>query len=178
MCIRPKWLKNIIVPSLFLSGRIVNVTFKHKYLGMHLQDSMKDDVDMKRQMRGIYARGNVLLKRFRNCDDNVKIKLFRLYCSSFYCMNLWSRFTSYSYRKVKSAYNRIFRNLLNINKEEMSNVMVLNGVKSFKEIERDLVFSFRSRLFNSENTITTVLIDSLVYHASSLTKYWNKILYL
>ncbi len=48
--------------------------------------------------------------------------------------------------------------------------MVLNGVKPFKKIERELVFSFRSRLFNSENTITTVLIDSLVYNASSLTR--------
>ena len=40
----------------------------------------------------------------------------------------------------------------------MSNTIVLNGAKSFKEIEWDLVYGFRNRLFKSDNINIKVLV--------------------
>ncbi len=138
---------------------------------------MKDDIDMKRQIKGIYSRGNILLKWFGQCNDNVKIKLFKAYCSSFYCLSLWSTFTTNSHRKVKSSYNHICRNFLSVDRSDMTAVMVLYGVKSFKEIERDLIFSFSSRILSSDNSIINELVNSIFYNSCHLTDYWNSLLY-
>ena len=114
-------------------------------------------------MRGIfYARGNSLLKRFRHCNTEIKIKLFKSYCTSFYCLNMWSRFTLYNYRKVRSAYHRIFRNLMNIDRDAMLNFMVNNSVKSFQEIERTLIYSLRNRVALCENKIVTIKVICLI----------------
>ena len=72
------------------------------------------------------SRGNVLqpfhLKRFRQCNDEIKFKLSESFCSSFYCFKLWSRF----------IYNGGFRNVVNVDKTIISNLMVLNAVKFLK----------------------------------------------
>ena len=36
ICIRPKWLKNLIVRNLYLSEKVVNMTTTRKYLGMFI----------------------------------------------------------------------------------------------------------------------------------------------
>jgi len=177
MCVKPKWLNTLVIPNLYLSGKTITVTNEHKYLGMVIADTMKDDIDMKRQIKGIYSRGNILLKRFGQCNDNVKIKLFKAYCSSFYCLSLWSKFNTNSYRKVKSSYNRIFRNFLRVDRSDMTAVMVLYGVKSFKEIERDLVYSFSSRILSSNNSVINELVNSIFYNSCKLTDYWKSVLY-
>ena len=65
--IRPKWLKDIIdVPNLYLSERVVNLTTNHKHLGMFITDTMKDGMDINRQITCLYTRGSILIKRFRH----------------------------------------------------------------------------------------------------------------
>ena len=51
-----------------------------------------------------------------------------------------------------------------------------NGIKTFKYIERDLVYSLQNKLFKSNNNIK-VLVNSLFYSKSNLTNYWDAILY-
>ena len=53
----------------------------------------------------------------------------------------------------------MLKTIFNVDKTIISNFMVLNGVKSFKEIERDLVFGLKNRLFESGNMIISVLHD-------------------
>ena len=178
MCIKPNWLKNLTIPTLYLNGSPIDVTSDHKYLGMIISDNKKDDLDMKRQMCSIYARGNVLVKKFSNCTDDVKIKLFKSYCTSFYCLNLWNSFKVSSFRKVKSAYNKMFRKFLGVSRENMSNFMLLNNVKTFGEIERNLIYSFRSRVLRCDNVIVRTICDSLFYLNCDITKYWNTKLYI
>ena len=58
------------------------------YLGHIICSNSKDDKDIMRQCRQLYARGNVLLK-FYMCTNDVKIKLFSIFCSSMYTAQLW-----------------------------------------------------------------------------------------
>ena len=71
-----------------------------------------------------------MIKRFRPSDSCVNIKLFKSYCSSFYCLNF-----------------------ISVDRNIMSNTMVLNGVKAFREIERELVYGFKNRLLQSDNSL-------------------------
>ena len=138
MCIKPKWLKNMVLPDLMLDNNVLQRVYSHKYIGMFLQDSLSDKNDMDRQKRGIYCRGNILVKRFGKCNPQTKVKLFKAYMSSMYCFNLWNKFTKAEYAKVKCAYNRVYRNFMCVDVTHMHQSMVESRVKSFGEIERNL----------------------------------------
>ena len=43
---------------------------------------------LKKQSRGMYARGNMLSSRFGNCTEEVNKQLFLVYCEIFYCAAL------------------------------------------------------------------------------------------
>ena len=55
-----------------------------RYLGITI--SIKNsDLDLKRQMRKIYANANLLLRKFSSCSVSVKCHLVKTYCSTLYC---------------------------------------------------------------------------------------------
>ena len=50
--------------------------------------SNKDDDAIAGQIFSLYRRGNNLIKNFSHCRGDVKCKLVKPYCSSFYCCHL------------------------------------------------------------------------------------------
>ena len=53
-----------------------------------------DDLDSVRQLRYVILRTNIILMRtFSSCSVEVKLFLFKSYCSNFYCSHLWYNFT-------------------------------------------------------------------------------------
>ena len=54
----------------------------------------------------------MLIRNFKTCSNEVKCHLFKTFCSNIYCSTLWCRFTDESMRRLKVAYNRIFRILI------------------------------------------------------------------
>ena len=50
---------------MYLDGKQLMIVHEQKYLGVFLTDTMKGDCDIKRQIRSIYARGNVLINNLR-----------------------------------------------------------------------------------------------------------------
>ena len=49
---------------------------------------MNDKDDIMKQMRGLYARANSVLRKFVACSFEVKLRLFQAFCTSFYCAHL------------------------------------------------------------------------------------------
>ena len=117
MCFKPKVLSNLHVPDFWLNDGKLEVASSHTYLGVCLDDNYNDNMDLFRQTKAIHAHGNVLIKKFGICDDDVKVKLFKAYCSSFYCSQLWSSYCDISYRKLRTSYNRILRNLFKLERD-------------------------------------------------------------
>ena len=66
-----------------------------KYVGFTFSMNVQDDDDMLRQMRTLYIRLNKLLRTFYHCSIDVKLELFRSFCTSFYCCYLWT-----AYKKI------------------------------------------------------------------------------
>ena len=48
----------------------------------------QDDEDMLRQMNTLYIQSNKLLCTFHYCSTDIKLKLFKTNCTSFYCCYL------------------------------------------------------------------------------------------
>ena len=54
---------------------------KAKYLGHIIKEDMSDDVDVFRQVKCLYIRGNIISRKFANCSINVKLVVFKsLFC--------------------------------------------------------------------------------------------------
>ena len=178
MSVKPAYFKSITDPTMYLSNCTLKYVAKYKYLGVIICDTMKDDDEIGKQCRNLYARGNTVIRNFKNCSD-VKCLLLRSYCTSFYCCLLWSDFSKESLRRIKVAYNRIFRVLLNLERRlSMSSAFVCRGLDAFIVALRKSILSLKQRLLVSSNSIINTITDSLYFMSCSTTSYWNNSLYM
>ena len=111
---RGKHLKNVCHLAFKLHGEDIKGVKSVKYLGHIICSDSKDDKDIMRQCRQLYARGNVLLRKFYMCTNDVKIKLFSTFCSSMYTAQLWWNHSVYSIHRLHVCYNNVFRRLLGL----------------------------------------------------------------
>ena len=132
------------VPTVSLDGDdLVHVyTDNIKYLGVILSNNLKDDSDIMRQLRCLYASSNILLRKFAHCSLDVKLKLVQSFCLNLYCSSLWCVYTKQSLTKIRVAYNNIFRKLLGYR----ANTMFVNHrIDGFDASVRKSCFKFRQR---------------------------------
>ena len=69
-----------------INGQSVEFVQEFRYLGHVLSQKMSDDSDIKREIRNMYMRTNMLTQRFKRCSTDVKIRIFRAYCIIYACM--------------------------------------------------------------------------------------------
>ena len=67
-------MNNVDVPSFKINGETIQEVDNVKYLGHFISNTLRDDKDILRQCRQLYARGNM-------CSTEVKLTLLRTFCS-------------------------------------------------------------------------------------------------
>ena len=60
-------MKNVYPPLYTLNGEVIKEVDSVRYLGHIISSNGKDDKDIMRQCQQLYARGNVLLRKFHMC---------------------------------------------------------------------------------------------------------------
>ena len=72
----------------YVSSRSSKAVEKETYLGYIINADMSDDDHIRKEIRNIYARGNMLIRSFKHCTTGVKISptLFKTNCSSLYLL--------------------------------------------------------------------------------------------
>jgi hypothetical protein len=179
MVVRPKTLSDLKSVDIWLNGNVLSYVTSYKYLGVLLTASMNDDADMMRQMRSLYARANVLLRKFSNCSFEVKRLLFQTFCVNMYCAQLWCNYTVQCFRKLKVAYNNCLRRFLGYSRYcSASGMFVTNGINSFDEILRKYVYSFRNRVGLSQNMLVKAVRNSSTLWATGIHREWMARLYV
>ena len=97
------------------------------------------------------------------------------FCTSFYCAPLWTIFSNESVRRIKVAYNRVFRILIGLEHRTcMSEAFICRNLNPFSVVIRKLIVSFKMRLDNSHNRLVTTLINSIFSVHCKLTQSWDK----
>ncbi len=178
MCVKSRNIYMPKVPSLFLNDQLVDLVDSHKYLGVTMTSDRQDHMDISRSIRTLYIRGNSLISNFKHCSDDVKVQLFKSYCTSIYCCHLWSNFSQDVYRRIRSAFNRIFRLLMNLyHRISISATFLQYGVNHFDILIRNNVTSFIKRLEVSDNTILRNIVASTFYTNSAIYCHWKNIIY-
>ena len=89
------------------------------------------------------------------------LRVFKSYCATMYCPSMWFDSTVTSLKKLKIAYNNGLRRLLNLAKyNSASEMFVKLNIPSFGELLSKFVFSFKSRIMNSDNLLVNGIIRS------------------
>ena len=97
-------MQNVIFRPFQVNNEAIPLKKEVKYLGHYVREDFTDDRDIMRQRQYLYAKGNMLKKRFYMCSTDVKVKSFRTYCSSMYTSQLWWDYKSASMSKLIVAY--------------------------------------------------------------------------
>ena len=168
----------LTLPDVHLDTMMLPRVTNAKYLGVLMNDEMNDEMEMKKQYSRLYARCNTILRKFRNCSVEVKKTLFTAYCTNFYCIPLWCKFTQGTFMKVKVAYNNVFRSLFNYDRRaSVSQMFVTNNVFNFDSIYRKCVYDFKSRVLKSQNCILLALTRNFYVASNELFSRWQRALY-
>ena len=93
--VKPRLYK-LSCPTFYMNNEKFDYTDSIKYLGFTFSSDKKDDNDMLRQMRILYNKSNRLLRLFHCCSTDVKLTLFRSYCTCFYCPFLWTHYKKFA----------------------------------------------------------------------------------
>ena len=180
--IRSKSDKHTVFPDFILNGAALSVSIEVKYLGHFVTDDFRDDKDIYRQCRRLYAQGNTLIRKFHMCTADVKANLFRTYCTPLYTAHLWWNYRLYSIRRLNVAYNDIMRLLLRLPRYHSASQMFANiNVPAFQAVVRNLIFKFICRLDKSENVIIQGLVKvgkSDLRFISAIWRHWYHKLYV
>jgi len=84
-----------------LCGQYLENLESFKYLGHIINTEQHADDDIQREMRKLFIRANILIRRFNKCSLSVKLELFRSYCLVMYDSALWKRYSVSQYNKLK-----------------------------------------------------------------------------
>lgn len=170
LCYMPRYMKNIEV-SFYLNGSSIPCNTNCKYLGTVLSTTTSD-LDVKRQIRKLYAYVNILLRKFNKCSYQTKITLFKSYCVNLYCCQLWYNCSKTILGKIRVAYNNGLRRFLNLPYRNSASEMFVNlNIPSFNELLRKNVYNFVSRIKSSHNSIVKRLV-SVVSRSSVIWNWW------
>ena len=77
-------------PLFKLGSSYIHYVDCFKYLGHIITDNARDDDDIKREVRNLFVRQNVLIRKFHRCLLFIKITLFKSCCLCMYDVGLWS----------------------------------------------------------------------------------------
>ena len=162
-------------PALYIDNLLIPNVSDCKYLGTIICQK-NCDLDIKRQMRKLYANVNMLLRRFSKCSTPVKCYLFKTYCSNLYCASLWYYSTVTAMKKLKIAYNNSIRRLFCLPKHNSPGKMcVCLNIMSLGELLRKYMYSFRLRFSSSLNSIIDNISMSIVSLYSNIWAWWHTI---
>ena len=129
---------------------------------------------MTRQRNKIYAQGNALIRKFYMCTENVKIALFKSYCTTLYTSTLWCKYRRESLRKLCVAYKNIFRKLTHQARDcSASQMFVSRQLPTCKMLIRRNVYGFMLNVQKSNNLILNSIVHCDILFTSPLWKHWR-----
>ena len=95
-----------------------------------------------------------------------------------YCCQIWSQYKKGTVRKLQVGYNHAFRIIMKYDRTcSASGMFVANDVRSFNEIWRKSLYTFRQRVTKSNNSIVNHVFH-FTRSTSTIWKNCDHILYI
>ena len=114
-----------------------------KYLWHIVDNNLRDDSDISREIRNLFFRTNVLKRKFSECSVEVKLKLFKSFCMCFYDIALWMQYSKTIYSRMKSCYIKCVKSFFNFHKySSVIEVFLYLQLPSFDNVVHNTRVSF------------------------------------
>jgi Reverse transcriptase (RNA-dependent DNA polymerase) len=141
-------------PPFSLDGRPLKYVQEFKYLGHVINNSQSDDADIKREIRNLFVRTNILIRRFAKCSIEVKRCLFKAYCMCLYDAALWNSYSNAMFNKMRSCYNKCIKSFFGYGYRDSVTTMLLElQLPGFTDFFNQYVSSFRGRWLTCANLL-------------------------
>ena len=176
MAIIPLCNKEIHILSFYVHGTTISRVRHKNYLGYIISG---DNQAITKEKRGIYARGNMLHRKLKACNNEVKKKLFVSYCTSLYCSAVWSTYAPKRVmEEIHIAHNDAYRLLFKLPRGliSVSQHFVTAGIPNFTMIRRRHMYSLYKRILSSSNVIINAITDPFTF-ISTLYEEWLRELF-
>lgn len=161
MVFSPKVRRYIIsdaFPLLTIGDEYVQYTKSFRYLGHVIKSDLCDDDDILREVRNMFYRTNILLRKFNKCTISVKKTLFRTYCLCLYDIALWRSYGNTMINKLKSCYNKCIKVFFGYKRcYSVTNMLCELGLPSFDTVMMNSNTSFNLSWVNCRNSIVEYL---------------------
>lgn len=150
------------IPPIKLENVELEWVEQFKYLGHVITTNLDDNADIARERRALSTRANMIARRFARCSLDVKIALFRSYCTSLYTSSLWANYTKRAYNDLRILYNNAFRVILGLPRYcSASGMFAEFRVDCFHTTMRKRAASLVRRVRASSNIILMMIADRL-----------------
>ena len=172
------FMRNSNFTNFKINNENIDIVSNYTYLGHIICNDSSDDLDILRQRRKIFAQGNSIMRKFYMCSLDVKLTLFRSYCSSFYTSQLWVNYTKKTMHKLYTAYHNVLKMFIGVSKCEHTRPICANlNVQYCPALIRNFIYKFMSRLIASENIYVKALCNTSCFYRSCIWKHWRYLLY-
>jgi len=151
-------------PCFAINGCKLNFVSQFRYLGHMLSNNMNDDDDIRREIKNLFVRTNVLISRFHRCSVNVKLTLFKTFCLCMYDMALWKYYSATTYCKLKSAYNKCVKKMFGYTRRDsMTGVFFDLSLPTLDTVVHNSRVLFANQCLRSCNKIVQWFLTIRVY---------------
>ena len=175
----PENKKKYRIPTFSLNDELIPVVDNFKYLGHILSNNGSDDLDIKRQRKKVYAQGNSILRRFYMCSIEVKVMLFKSYCTSLYTAHLWTNYSNKTLNDFYIAYHNVMKLFIGLRKREHTRPLCVKyDIPYGPALMRNYIYKFMCRLEISQNNILCTINQSDCKYESHLRNKWKSLLYI
>jgi len=164
MVFKPKCRRLIVAsefPCFTLNGVDLKFVSEFKYLGHMVNNDFSDDDDVKREIRNMFMRTNMLIRRYAKCSFAVKLILFKAYCMCLYDVGIWMQFSDTVFSKLRSCYNRCIKMFFGYSRQySMSLLLTELNLPNFD--------SYFSSCVNSFNCRWSACYNNLIFNLNSM----------
>ena len=174
----PEDKKKFRTPTIQMNNEPIPIVDHFKYLGHILSNNKNDDLDIDRQRKKIYAQGNSILRKFHMCSVEVKVELFKTYCTPLYTAHLWTNYTNLAIKNFYIAYHNVMKLFLGLPKWEHNRPQCVQyNIPHGPALLRSFIYKFIIRLYSSQNKLLYVIGRSDCLYESQIRKKWQSLLY-
>ncbi|CAK1594090.1 unnamed protein product [Parnassius mnemosyne] len=150
------------IPQIKLNGVPLERVKQFQYLGHLLTFDLRDHADMDRERRALSVRANMIARRFARCSKEVKVTLFRAFCTSLYSCSLWANYSRKSYSVLRVQYNNAFRAVMGLPRFCSASGMFADArTDCFNATMRKRAASLVRRVRASSNTVLAMISGRL-----------------
>ena len=167
-------------PNVTLMANDTRIEFASEvlYLGYVFTHNNSDNHHVEKMYRGLCVRSNAIFRNFRNCSPDVKLILFKSFCTSFYCIPLVTNFKISTLNRLRVCYNNSIRKFFRLNnRNSISQACVNLGICTFGELRRKSAVSLLQRLKLANNNILHSFVDTNYLHNTAIHSKWRPIIY-